>query len=103
MISDGTAHTSAARRAATSFSMDSAMGATAVALAVLSFGHVSHPGPIYILAAIGSSAGAFDGPARQSLTPSLVPREHLPNAISLNSIMLQIASVSGPAIGGSDE
>ena len=78
----------------------SAMGATAVALAFLSFGRLSHPGPIYILAAIGSSAGAFDGPARQSLTPSLVPREHLPNAISLNAIMLQIASVSGPAIGG---
>ena len=30
----------------------------------------------------------------------LVPREHLPNAISLNAIMLQIASVAGPAIGG---
>jgi MFS family permease len=78
----------------------SAMGATAVALAFLSFQRLSHPAPIYILAAIGSSAGAFDGPARQSLTPSLVPREHLPNAISLNAIMLQIASVSGPAIGG---
>jgi MFS family permease len=78
----------------------SAMGATAVVLAFLSFGGLSHPGPIYVLAAIGSAAGAFDGPARQSLTPSLVPREHLPNAISLNAIMLQIASVSGPAVGG---
>ena len=32
--------------------------------------------------------------------PTLVPREHLPNAISLNAIMLQVASVAGPAIGG---
>ena len=32
--------------------------------------------------------------------PTLVPREHLPNAISLNTIMFQIASVAGPAIGG---
>ena len=30
----------------------------------------------------------------------LVPREHLPNAISLNTIMFQTASVAGPALGG---
>src|SRR2546422_424521 len=30
----------------------------------------------------------------------LVPREHLPNAITLNTIMFQTASVVGPAIGG---
>ena len=30
----------------------------------------------------------------------LVPREHLPNAISLNTVMMQAASVAGPAIGG---
>jgi len=32
--------------------------------------------------------------------PMLVPREHLPNAISLNSAMMQTASVLGPAAGG---
>ena len=32
--------------------------------------------------------------------PTLVPREHLPNAISLNTIMFQTASVVGPALGG---
>ncbi len=31
---------------------------------------------------------------------NLVPREDLPNAISLNTIMMQIASVAGPALGG---
>ena len=44
--------------------------------------------------------GAFDLPARQALVPTLVPREHLPNAISLNTIMFQTASVVGPALGG---
>ncbi len=56
--------------------------------------------PIYLLAALSSAFGSFDGPARQSLVPNLVPREHLPNAISLNTIMFQTASVLGPALGG---
>ena len=56
--------------------------------------------PIYVLAAASSAAGAFDLPARQSLVPNLVPREHLPNAISLNTSMVQVASVLGPALGG---
>jgi MFS family permease len=56
--------------------------------------------PIYALAACSSAAGAFDLPARQALVPSLIPREHLPNAISLNTIAMQTASVAGPALGG---
>ena len=56
--------------------------------------------PVYTLAAIGSAFGAFDNPARQSLVPNLVPAEHLPSAISLNTIMFQTAAVAGPAIGG---
>ena len=52
--------------------------------------------PIYVLAAVGAAVGAFDLPARQALLPTLVPREHLPNAISLNTIMFQTASVLGP-------
>jgi MFS family permease len=55
---------------------------------------------LYVMAALGSSIGAFDPPARQALVPMLVPREHLPNAISLNTIMVQAASVAGPALGG---
>ncbi len=52
------------------------------------------------LAALGAAVGTFDLPARQALVPMLVPREHLPNAISLNTIMFQTASVAGPALGG---
>jgi MFS family permease len=79
----------------------SAAAATAVALAALTFsGRLTHPWPIYALAALGAAAGAFDGPARQAMLPSLVPRELLPNAISLNAIMLQVASVAGPSLGG---
>jgi MFS family permease len=78
----------------------SGMALTATALAVITYRGVSHPWPIYSLAAIGAAFGAFDSPARQSLVPTLVPRDHLPNAISLNAIMVQVASVAGPAVGG---
>jgi MFS family permease len=56
--------------------------------------------PVYALAALSSAVGAFDLPARQSLVPSLVPRDDLPNAISLNTIMQQTSQVLGPALGG---
>jgi MFS family permease len=78
------------------------VGATLVALtlAVLTFRGLTHVWPIYVLAALGAAVGAFDLPARGALVPTLVPREDLPNAISLNTIMFQTASVVGPSLGG---
>src|SRR5215217_7717919 len=76
------------------------MAALAAVLAILTFRGLTAVWPIYLLTAVSAGAGAFDLPARQSLTPNLVPRAHLPNAITLNSIMLQTASVAGPALGG---
>jgi MFS family permease len=78
----------------------SGMALTAAALAAVDFAGVHALWPVYVLAAVSSAFGSFDAPARQSLIPNLVPREHLPNAISLNTIMFQIASVAGPALGG---
>jgi MFS family permease len=72
----------------------------AVGLAVLALGGNTSVFPVYALAALSSAVGAFDLPARQSLVPSLVPREDLPNAISLNTIMQQTSQVLGPALGG---
>ena len=81
------------------------MTQTGLALVSLSMAWLSWRGlttvwPLYALAALGSAVGAFDLPARQSLVPTLVPRRDLPNAISLNAIMIQAASVLGPALGG---
>jgi MFS family permease len=69
-------------------------------LAALAFGGLHAVWPIYLLAAIGASVGAFDAPARHALVPMVVPRAHLPNAISLNTVMIQASSVVGPAVGG---
>jgi MFS family permease len=77
-----------------------AAAAAACGLAALAFRGVTVVWPIYVLAALGAAAGAFDMPARQALVPTLVPREHLPNAISLNTIMFQTAAVAGPSLGG---
>ena len=78
------------------------IAATVVAtlLAILTFRGLTRVWPLYVLAALGSAVGAFDLPARGALVPTLVPREHLPNAISLNTIMFQTASVVGPSLGG---
>ena len=56
--------------------------------------------PIYVVNALAASAWAFDNPARQSLIPSLVKREHLTNAMSLNQIMFQTATIVGPTLAG---
>jgi MFS family permease len=78
----------------------SVMGVLAAALGFLAWADVPSVWPIYLLAGLTGIAGTFDGPSRQSLIPNLVPREDLPNAISLNTIMFQIAAVTGgPAFG----
>lgn len=72
----------------------------ATTLALVTVAGLAKAWVILLVAGVGAAAGAADGPARQALLPSLVPREHLPNAISLNSIVFQTASVLGPAIAG---
>jgi MFS family permease len=72
----------------------------ALALALTTWQGLSTLWPIYALAALGGAVNAFDLPARQSLLPTLVPRAHLPSAISLNTIVMQSAAVAGPALGG---
>jgi MFS family permease len=43
---------------------------------------------------------ALNAPAWTALVPSLVPREHLPGAVSLNSTQMNASRVVGPAIAG---
>jgi MFS family permease len=55
---------------------------------------------IYLITALSAGVATFDMPARQALVPNLLPREHLTNAFSLNSIAFQFGSIAGPALGG---
>ena len=43
---------------------------------------------------------AFQMPAQQALTPSLVPPNGLPRAIALSSSAMQVGIIGGPAFGG---
>jgi len=78
---------------------------TGMALVALGLGWLTLSGHIdlwhiYLLTALQAVCQAFDGPARQALTPNLVPVKDLPNAFSLNSIANQTGSIIGPAISG---
>ncbi len=55
---------------------------------------------IYAVTAVAAAANTFGMPARQALIPSLVPREHLAGALSLNITAMQLATVLGPSLGG---
>jgi MFS family permease len=50
--------------------------------------------------AIGGVLFAARFPAGQAMTARLVPREHLMNAISLNTASHSLPTVAGPAVGG---
>ncbi len=73
---------------------------TAFTLAALVFFHAVHIWQILTLSFITGLAQAFGGPAYQSLIPSLVDKERLPNAIALNSIQFNLARVIGPLLAG---
>jgi MFS family permease len=55
---------------------------------------------VYVLAALGGLALAFDAPGRQSLTYQMVGPRSLPNAVALNAGLFNGSRVIGPAIAG---
>src|SRR5437016_10774763 len=55
---------------------------------------------IFFFTFVSAIVGSFDGPARQALFPSLVPRSVLPNAVALNSLLWKGAALLGPMLGG---
>jgi len=69
-------------------------------LTITTFLHIASPIIIYLLIAALSAASSFDMPARQSLIPSLVPKKHFINAVSIHSTMWQASMVLGPSLGG---
>jgi MFS family permease len=77
-----------------------AAGALALALALLTGMHVVRMWEVFFLAALLGVVNLFTNPARQAFVSEMVGRELLPNAVSLNSVLMNSARVIGPAIGG---
>ena len=74
--------------------------AISIALAIVTLTDTATLPVVYILAALGGIALAFDAPGRQSLTFQMVGPRELPNAVALNSGLFNGSRVIGPAIAG---
>ena len=74
--------------------------AISIALAVVTLTGTATLPIVYILAALGGVALAFDAPGRQSLTFQMVGPRELPNAVALNSGLFNGSRIIGPAIAG---
>jgi len=72
----------------------------AFTLAALVYFNVIHIWHVLALSVMTGLAQAFGGPAYQSLLPSLVKTEHVPNAIAFNSIQFQLSRVIGSLTAG---
>jgi MFS family permease len=80
--------------------LQSAMGLQALALGLLSVTGVVQVWQIGVLAALLGLNNAFENPARQSFMMELVGPDHLRNAVSLNSVLVNVARSVGPAVAG---
>lgn len=58
------------------------------------------PGMVQLVAVAMGTAQAFEMPCRQAFVADAVPREHLRNAVALNSAMINLALVLGPTLAG---
>ena len=56
--------------------------------------------PYYVALFVFGCTRAFTGPAVQSLLPQIVAREHLAQAIATNSMIMKVAVIAGPLLGG---
>ncbi len=72
----------------------------ALLLSLASYLHLVGPYTLLAAATGIGTASAINNSAWHSLVPELVPREHMPEAIALNSVSFNVARVLGPMLGG---
>jgi MFS family permease len=72
----------------------------AVALGVLVAADLAAVWNVYLLALLLGFVNAVDNPARQTFVLEMVGPANLQNAVSLNSVVMNVSRVVGPAIGG---
>jgi MFS family permease len=80
--------------------LQSAMGVQALALGLLTVTGAVRVWEVGALALLLGVNNAFENPARQSFMLEMVGQDHLRNAVSLNSVLVNAARAIGPAIAG---
>jgi len=75
-------------------------GVLAAVFAVLIAAHSIELWTVYLLAVSLGTVNVFDNPARQSFISEMVPPGDLPNAVTLNSVSINMARIFGAALGG---
>jgi MFS family permease len=80
--------------------LQSVMGIQALLLGLLTVTGTVTLAEIGVLAVLLGFNNAFENPARQSFMMELVGPEHLRNAVSLNSVLVNVARTIGPAVAG---
>lgn len=56
--------------------------------------------PLCLIAFVSGVVMSAHHPVRMALTPRLVPRRDLPNAVAISSVTFNVARLAGPAVGG---
>jgi MFS family permease len=82
------------------YATQSSAALLALALGLLVIAHSIHLWEVFLLASLLGVVNLFDNPARQTFVSEMVGLGLLPNAVSLNSVVMNGARVIGPAIGG---
>ena len=82
------------------FATQTAGGLLALVLGVLVVSGTVVLWQVYLLAGLLGMVNLFDNPARQTFMIEMVGRDDLPNAVSLNAVVMNASRVVGPAIGG---
>jgi MFS family permease len=80
--------------------LQTVMGLQALVLGILTVTGTVTVAEVGVLAAMLGLNNAFENPARQSFMLELVGPEHLRNAVSLNSVLVNAARTIGPAVAG---
>ena len=80
--------------------LQTAMGAQALVLGVLTITGVVRFWEVCVLAVILGLNNTFENPSRQSFVLEMVGPDQLRNAVSLNSTMVNVARATGPAAAG---
>lgn len=78
----------------------STAGALAALLGVLTITGNVELWMVYLIAAGSGSVTALDNPSRQTFVMEMVGADHVSNAVTLNSVVINAARAIGPAVAG---